>query len=198
MGEDTLAKWLLFPSPVEQIRWRHAAVDDLRDQLDLREDLAVLGEDVGVGVNPEALLKWAESPNQMKPLRLQWLAPALAAMAVFGDCRGRFGERERCLYIVVVIEAFFTYRLEATLEEVLHGTEHAFRDLDLLSGVLARVEAHTFHAPRLQALQRELMSSGVPASKAIAQPSERWSIWINSRHNTAVEFSMLPSCIRCK
>ena len=62
-----------------------------------------------------------------------------------------------------MIEAVFTYRLKKPLEEVLHGTEHAFRDLDLLSGVLARVEAHTFQAPRLQALQRELLSSGVPS-----------------------------------
>jgi len=36
MGEDTLAEWLLTPSRVEKIRERHAAVDELRDQLDLR------------------------------------------------------------------------------------------------------------------------------------------------------------------
>ena len=65
MGEDTLAKWLLSPSPVHQIRERHAALSELRDQLDLREDLAVLGEDAAVGVHPAALLKWAEAPNQM-------------------------------------------------------------------------------------------------------------------------------------
>jgi hypothetical protein len=46
MGEDTLAQWLLSPTTVEKVRERHAAVDELRDQLDLREDLAVLGEDV--------------------------------------------------------------------------------------------------------------------------------------------------------
>ena len=96
MGEDTLAQWLLSPSAVEQIRERHAAVDELRDQLDLREDLAVLGEDVGVGVHPEALLKWAESPNQMKPLWLRWLSPVLAALAVAGALCGRFGELRRC------------------------------------------------------------------------------------------------------
>jgi hypothetical protein len=85
MGEDTLAQWLLAPAPVKQIRERHVAVEELREQLDLREDLAVLGEDVGVGVHPEALLKWAESPNQMKPAWIRWLALLLAILA----CRRR-------------------------------------------------------------------------------------------------------------
>ena len=191
MGEDTLAKWLLSPSAVEQIRERHAAVDDLRDQLDLREDLAVLGEDVGVGVNPEALLKWAESPNQMKLLWIRWLAPVLAALAVFGAVAWAVGGSTALLVLVVVIEAIFTYRLKKPLEEVLHRTEHAFRDLDLLSGVLARVEAHTFRAPQLQALQRELISSGVPASQAIARLRTLVDL-INSRHNVAVRILDAP------
>jgi hypothetical protein len=64
MGEDTLAKWLLGPSTIERIHERHAAISELRDQVDLREDLAVLGEDVGVGVHPEPLVKWAHEPNR--------------------------------------------------------------------------------------------------------------------------------------
>ena len=154
MGEDTLAQWLLSPSTAEQIRQRHAAVNELRDQLDLREDLAVLGEDVGVGVHPAALLKWAESPNQMKPLWIRWLAPFLAALAISAAVWWAAWGMATPLVLIVVIEAILTYRLKKPLEEVLHETEHAFRDLDLLSGVLARVEAHTFQSPRLQALQQ--------------------------------------------
>jgi hypothetical protein len=191
MGEDTLARWLLSPAAVEQIRERQAAVDDLRAQLDLREDLAVLGEDVGVGVHPEALLKWAESPNQMKPLWLRWLALILAALAVSGAVVWALWGMATPLVLVVVIEAVITYRLKKPLEEVLHGTEHAFRDLDLLSGVLARVEAHAFQAPRLQALQRELLSSGVAGSLAIARLRTLVDL-INSRHNLAVRVIDAP------
>jgi MutS domain V/MutS domain III len=191
MGEDTLAQWLLAPSVVEQIRERHAAVDELRDQLDLREDLAVLGEDVGVGVHPDALLQWAESPNQMKPSWLRWLAPVFAAMAVAGAVVWAVWGMATLLVLVVVIEAVFTYRLKKPLEDVLHGTEHAFRDLDLLSGVLARMEAHAFQAPRLQLLQRELLSSGTPASRAIARLRTLVDL-INSRHNVAVRILDAP------
>src|SRR5438093_3771247 len=50
MGEETLAASLLTPASLETVRERQAAVMDLRDRLDLREDLAVLGETVGSGV----------------------------------------------------------------------------------------------------------------------------------------------------
>jgi hypothetical protein len=191
MGEDTLAQWLLSPATLEQIRERHAAVSELRDQLDLREDLAVLGEDAGVGVHPDELLKWAESPNQMKPLWIRWLAPLLAVLAVgTAVVWARWGMAAPFV-LIVVMEAVLTYWLKKPLEGVLHGTERAFRDLDLLSGVLARLEAHTFQAPRLQALQRELLSSGVPSSQAIARLRTLVDR-INSRHNIFVRIIDAP------
>ena len=191
MGEDTLAQWLLSPAPLEQICERHAAVSELRDQLDLREDLAVLGEDVGVGVHPEELLKWAESLNQMKPLWIRWLAPLLAVLAVAAAVVWAGWGMAAPFVLIVVIEAVLTYWLKQPLERVLHGTEHAFRDLDLLSGVLARLEAHTLQAPRLQALQRELLSSGVPSSQAIARLRTLVDR-INSRHNIFVRIIDAP------
>jgi hypothetical protein len=43
-GEDTLAAWLCTPAEVGEIRARQAAVAELRDRLDFREDLAMLGQ----------------------------------------------------------------------------------------------------------------------------------------------------------
>ncbi len=191
MGEDTLAAWLLAPATREKVRERHAAVAELRSEIDLREDLAVLGEDVGVGVHPDALAQWAESPNRMRPLLLRWLAPAMAAVAVAAAAVWAIWEIATPFLAIVVIEAAITYKLKHPLEEVLHGTEHAFRDLDLLSGVLARVEAHAFQAPRLQALQRELLSNGVKGSEAIARLRSLVDR-INGRHNKFVRIIDAP------
>lgn len=191
MGEDTLAAWLLAPATVEKIRERHAAVAELRDQIDLREDIAVLGEDVGVGIHPDALVKWAESPNRMRPLWLRWLARGMAALAVAAAVVWAVWGIATPFLVIIVIEAAITYRLKPPLEEVLHGTEHAFRDLDVLSGVLARVEAHTFQAPRLQALQRELLSNGVKGSDAIARLRSLVDR-INGRHNKFVRIIDAP------
>ena len=191
MGEDTLAQWLLSPAAVERVRERHAAVSELRDQLDLREDLAVLGEDVGVGVHPDELLQWAESTNQMKPEWLRWLAPVLAALAVSAAVMWAVKGIATPLVVIVVVEAVVTYRLKKPLEGVLHGTEHAFHNLDLLSSVLARIEKHTFQSLPLQRLQGQLLSSGVPSSRAIRR-LRTWVELIDSRHNIFVRIIDAP------
>lgn len=168
MGEERLAQWLLSPSPLKQIRERHLAVTELRAQLDLAEDLAVLGEDASVGVHPEALARWAEAPNRMAPDWLRWVAPALAVATVGCALVWGLWGMATPLVLVVVLEAILTFRLRQPLEAVLHGTEQAFHDLDLLSGLLARIERHTFQGPRLQELQRELWSQHTASSRALA------------------------------
>src|SRR6202167_5600320 len=45
MGEETLADWLLESAEPAALQARHEAIAELRPMLDLREDLAVLGED---------------------------------------------------------------------------------------------------------------------------------------------------------
>jgi hypothetical protein len=169
MGEEMLAQWLLSPSPVEQIKERHSAIRELRDELDLREDLAVLGEDSRVGVYSEALLRWAEAPCQMRPQWLQTVAPLLAiAMAAAAVVWWAAGTATPFL-LIILAEGIISYRLRHAMDDVLHGSDQAFRDLDLLSGVLARIEQHTFQTPRLQTLVRELRSNEISSSSAIAR-----------------------------
>ena len=105
----------------------------------------------------------------MGPPRLRWLAPALAAGAVAGVFIWAFWGMAAPLVLVVVLEAVLTYRLRHPLAEVLHGTEQTFHGLELLSGMLARLERHRFQSPRLQTLQRELLSHHMPGSRALAR-----------------------------
>ncbi|HET9305131.1 MAG TPA: mismatch repair protein [Candidatus Sulfotelmatobacter sp.] len=191
MGEDTLAQWLLSPAKVDEIRGRHAAARELRNELDLREDLAVMGQDVRVGVHPEALTAWAESPNQMNSRWMVWAAPVLAAGAVMGAISWAAWDVATPLVVVVVVEAALTYGLRKKLDAVLHGTEHAFRDLDLLSGVLGRIEAHSFRDPGLQELQSGLLSSGVTAFQALKRLRTLVDL-VNSRHNFFVRLIDAP------
>jgi hypothetical protein len=169
IGEEQLAKWLLAPSRIDEIAERHAAVRELREELDLREDLAVLGADASVGVHPEELLRWAETPNQMRPGWLRWLSLALGVAAIASAVVWAWLGIAAPLIVVVSVEALLRYRLRKQLEEVLLSSEHVFRDLGLLSGVLARVEQQSFSAARLQALQGELLSHGLTSSGAISR-----------------------------
>jgi hypothetical protein len=167
MGEETLAQWLLSPSPIEAIWERHACVSELRDQLDFREELAVLGEDSRVGVQPKALLKWAGAPRRLNQRWVRWLAPLLALLAVGSTIVWGLWGTGTPLVVVVVVEGLISYFLRERLHDVFDATEHAFENLDLLSALLARLEREQFIAPRLQVLMRELMSNHQKGSDAI-------------------------------
>ncbi|HET9402163.1 MAG TPA: hypothetical protein VFO34_14555, partial [Candidatus Acidoferrales bacterium] len=52
MGEERLASWLLAPARAEQIRERQAAVEELRTQLDLREQIGVVGSELRPRIHP--------------------------------------------------------------------------------------------------------------------------------------------------
>ncbi len=191
IGEEMLSRWLLAPSPLHAVRCRHASVSDLRDQLDFREDLGVLGEDAGVGVHPDALLEWAEAPNHMEPRWIETLAPVLAALAALGAFVWGYRDMATPLIVVVILQAILTYLLKRPLEQVLHGTEHAFRNLDLLSEILARIEAQTFQSLPLRSLQKSLTSSNVASSEAIARLRTIVD-FINSRDNVILRVLDAP------
>ena len=54
-GESTLAKWLLAPGDREEVIARQEAVAELRARVDLREDLALIGEQVRAAADDRAL-----------------------------------------------------------------------------------------------------------------------------------------------
>jgi hypothetical protein len=57
-GEATLASWLLAPASSADVLARQETIRELRPALDLREDLALLGEDVRSEVHAEKLTAW--------------------------------------------------------------------------------------------------------------------------------------------
>ena len=169
MGEDTLAGWLLAPASVETIHQRHAAITDLRPRLDLREDVAVLGDDVKASVHAASLLQWATSPNKLKQPSVRWIALLLClaavAAAIFWGSTGLKGP----FFAVVIVEGILFLAHRTRVNEVLHGTARALEDLQLLSSLLARLEREQFDSPRLKAIQDALSSHHVEGSKAIAK-----------------------------
>ncbi len=169
MGETALANWLLAPSPLAEILERHAAVSELRDQLDLREDIAVLAEDTRIGVRPDALLTWAETPKQLTHFSLPLLAPLLPIFAVASIAIWWQWGFAAPLIAVVTIEALINYAFRKPLAQILDAAEHEFESLELVSATLARLEREHFTSPRLQSLASELRSHDLAASRAIAR-----------------------------
>ncbi len=187
MGEDALAQWLLAPATVEEIQGRHAAVSELRDRLDLREEVAVLGEDSRVGVHPEALLEWAATPNRLNRLWMRSAAPLLAILAFASAIVWGVWGLATPFVVIVFTELLITYSFRSQLKDVFESTEHAFANLDLLSALLARLEREDFVTPRLQVLKRQLASHNLAGSEAIARLRTIVQ-FVESRRNPAMRF----------
>jgi len=172
-GEATLAAWLLAPADAEAVRGRQAAVAELRPRLGLREDLWMLGADVREGVDPEALAAWGAAPPVRRPALSRVLATALAVCGLAALAAWAFtGLGPSPLCAVVLADAGFIYSRRRWVRRVLAGVGGRSRDLDVLAGLLARLEREPFTAPALLALRGVPAGAGggaIPASRRVAE-----------------------------
>ena len=182
MGEETLARWLIEPAPLETLASRHAAIAELRPMLDLREALAVLGEDVRTGVRPEALAAWGEAPAllQSRAARIVgFTIPCL--LAATGVLWAVMGLRDP-FFLMLGAVAVFIARYRRDVARVVEAVEQPAHDLALLSQVLARLEQERFTSARLVELRAALDVAGQPPSARIARLNRRIEM-LDSREN---------------
>jgi hypothetical protein len=169
-GEATLAGWLAAPSSLEDVKLRHAAIDDLRPRLDLREDLALLGDDVRAEVHPEWLDRWVAQPPVPIPAVLRFAAPVLATYTAVTGLAALFQLLPLFPFLFGVL-AVMLYSMFARrpAEQILEAVEAPAKDLNIVAGILARFEREPFSAPRLVALSKELETGGLPPSRQISR-----------------------------
>lgn len=182
-GQDTLAAWLLAPAPPDEARARQAAVTALRPRLDLREDLAVLGDAVGDALHADALAAWGSAPRRL-PGAVARAGAALVALAVIGAAlawgAGAVGPLP--LLAALGAAALVGAWCRSGVRAVVRDVEQAGRDLALLWQLLARIEREPAEVPRLAALRAALDTDGVAPSRRIAQ-LERLVGLLDARRN---------------
>lgn len=190
-GENTLASWLMQPAAIETLHARHQAIEELRNKIDLREDLFVLGQDFTAGVNPEALVTWAVQPLVCVSKTQRTLLELLAATGVVllgfligSEFMGLWQRIAMMTLVLVNLAVMFGYR--RLVERFLSGLEHPAQDLALFSSVLARIEREEFSSPLLKRMRQELNTEGDPASHRIARLNRLVEL-IDSRDNFFVK-----------
>jgi hypothetical protein len=182
VGEETIAQWLLAPSSPDVVRTRHEAVVELRPELDLREDLALLGEGVPSGEAARGLAAWASGP----PWRISpWIRPTALFISLFTVITlilwfAGFGASP--FLLVLIIRQVYTFRLRAPVQRVISGVDEPGRNLALLSAVLKRLEREHFSSQRLTDLRAALDVDGLPPSRQIARLSRLVEL-LDSRRN---------------
>ena len=168
-GEATLARWLLSPAPLAEVRERQEAVRELRDRADLREAIALLGEDVRVGLHPETLRAWGEAPAVGFRAHHAVVAAVLGGAALAATAAWVLGAGPVFLMLVVVVEGGFALAHRGRVRAVVDSVDTPARELALLSALLERIEAEQFTCPALRRLRATLDTDGVPPSRRIAR-----------------------------
>jgi hypothetical protein len=169
VGEETLANWLLTPAAPDMVRARQVAVAELRPQLDLREDLALLGARVRSGKDAQTLSEWAAAPPWSISLSTRVIAPLLALLALVALGLWIAGFGVVPFLVTFVLGRAFSFRMKAEVERVVNGVDGPGRDLALLSEVLRRIEGERFTSPRLVELRAALDVEGLSPSQQIAR-----------------------------
>jgi hypothetical protein len=191
MGERRLANWLCAGSEVGAILERQKLVGELREKLDLREDLAVTGEDLRARLNPESLIDWAEG----KSILPSGIWRGVMALLAIGAGAGIVYYFETAtlwpLLSVMAVEAVVLARLRRQAHSVIEGVDCNAEGLLLFSEILERLEREPFAAPRLKELAAELRQGHEPASLAIRRFS-RIVNWIDAGDSVIAKMSELP------
>jgi hypothetical protein len=136
-GEGVLASWLQSPVPPAEVRARQEAVAELRDRVDLREQIALLGETYREGDDPEPLNRWAAGPAVLTSGFLL-LVVCSVTLIVWLSVAGwllRFVGYETVI-AAFGLQAGCALWLRARVHSVLAPVQDRTRDLALWVGIL--------------------------------------------------------------
>ncbi|MGH9558765.1 MAG: MutS-related protein [Bryobacteraceae bacterium] len=167
-GEAALAKWLLAPGERAEILARQQAVAELCPRVDLREELALVGEDIRAAADAKSLATWGEQPPLPFIRGARIVAPALA-LAVLITLALWFAQVSSLapLFAVLLVEVVFFYTIRDSVLRVMASISTPARELRLLSLLIEKLERQSFHSPRLIELQRAFETQGRGAPKQI-------------------------------
>jgi hypothetical protein len=190
-GEARLANWLQAPAPIELLHERHAAIEELRPMLDLREQLAILGDDFRSGVDPDQLSRWGSAPAQPFPATMRVAAFILAIAAtiilIWWFATGFVGiEARRAVVALVIVEGSYFLSVRRRTGKIVEEVGKPARDLDLLAGIVEALEGRRFQSPLLARLRAGLDVAGRPASHRIARLRRLMDI-LDSRENPMIK-----------
>jgi hypothetical protein len=182
-GVHRLASWLLAPAPVDEVRRRQRAVDALRPRIDLREAIALAGDELTAEVDPDVLVAWGERPRALDDARAARLRTGAWVMTIANLATATawaIGFGPWPLVASGLVTWVLDRRARDFTESVSMGVERPSRELAVVAALLRRFETETFDDPHLTALREQLVAGPVAASTRIAR-LVRLAQWLEAK-----------------
>ncbi len=167
-GERFLAGWLLAAGDRADVIARQSAVEELRPRIDLREDIAVMGEEIRAAADDRLLKAWGEQPPVVFFKGARLIAPALAAATIAALVLFMIEAASVIpLLCAILAEMALNLALRGPAGRIAESMETPARELELLALLLKRLERETFTSPALARLRQSIEAEGKPASRHI-------------------------------
>lgn len=172
-GRVRLATWLKEPSlRPDEIRARQAAVRELRENVDLREDVAIGAAEVVREVEGAKLDIWASQPpivisaiDRVAAIVLPAIGVVVLAFTLPALYARFLGEPASFplwpLIVISILIGLASRRLHPRIEPIVTGVERAEPALALLAGILARLERESFRGELLSALATRIRGAHI-------------------------------------
>jgi hypothetical protein len=192
MGEERLAQWLTAPSPVPAIHERQRVITELRGKVDLREQLALLGEDLRARLDPRSLEDWAEARRVLPAGAWRTIVALVTILAAAAGVYWVSTANVLTLFSVLVIELGVLLWLRRRAEKVCSSLACNAEGLELFADVLRRMEQETFASPRLQNLAASLRGGPQTASQSVRRLA-RVVYWMDMREEMMGRLLELPT-----
>ena len=187
-GARTLAAWLA-PNHESQLPTREVviarqnAVRSLRDQLDLREQLAVIGTSSLPEGYATEIHQWLAHSGGLKAAWIRLVATLLGVfgVAALGFCFAT--GHMSALIVIVLVQLLFVHRLRKPLGSIKQHSENAVEELRRIEKVVAALEKVEGEDSELRRLRNDLLQDGERASETIHRLERLFSQFENLRRN---------------
>jgi hypothetical protein len=168
MGERVLAGWLLTPGDAKEVAARQEAVKELRPGVDLREELALMGDDLRAALDDRKLGAWGIEPPVVFFRGARWVALALAIAAITTAAAALLDWTSlRPFLFVVLAELMFLMATNRATGQVAESVGTPASELRMIALLLERLERESFSSPALASLRARLLVDGTPATRQI-------------------------------
>lgn len=179
-AQRKLARWLTTLTTTDIIDQRQRQSESLRDQLDLREQLAIIDDQVDWASAETSLTGWLSETPKPFPAWALWGARCVGVVSVvvlilvFGSTLSI-----TAILLMMLLQTPFVYANRHRIKSVMDEVDSVDKALRQLSDVTQQFETFPFTEKSLQQLQNRLTVDGVIASNRIRKLSTLIG-WLNN------------------